>query len=619
VDTDGDGSWDGIEIKFSTTGANPIVKQATLVVKSGTSVVSVYYPYDGGSATIKNLQGTTLLSLTSSDYNSMIASTTKTITKSGYTIELKLASANEPPWAPLAKELAPHLIYEDMNQEFPTSIFFDDDRDMSNNGVPSTWPGGGQRIYEKDDIVEVDATTKKYLTLETWVTSSTYTPSTPPEKYIEVRSVDENTGAWTVYVWRDGWLEGYASISADTTTLIGTYNLKDSNWPVEIYGYSQKSTDNKYRFYIFHEDISIQQYKGKSYYAKTLTEKKNLATTYMQAYEGDVDIDPSPTVTTNHKMLGIQYWFYYPYHDGPEISPVPHQHDWWYVWVVYDMTDKKPTKAIYDFHHNLRVYDWTITIGSQVINNPRVSRDGFHTKVYIDAGGHRSMFAPGQDISSYTAGVLGKNKLYDMFETTDMLTAKYTTKLFGISFTGTLSEKGHGNVWGGDEVFGAMIKGLYYGKAGYEGTPEKNIADWRYSIKEDRSVYTHAIQAPRGEYAADEANKKLKVEDFHHWVWVAGVDDTYDADNSKVDFTWSGSDVHNIQGVDSKGTPLKYLWPKADTYLPWRSDKSWAKGDQSTNTLVSSTELVWRWWAYDYVWGGTANPSAKTRYYDGSG
>ncbi|MEM3397100.1 MAG: hypothetical protein QW620_03020 [Thermoplasmata archaeon] len=39
--------------------------------------------------------------------------------------------------------LAQLSLYEDINQEFPTSIFFDGDRDMSNNGLPATWPGGG--------------------------------------------------------------------------------------------------------------------------------------------------------------------------------------------------------------------------------------------------------------------------------------------------------------------------------------------------------------------------------------------------------------------------------------------------------------------------------------------
>gem|GEM_PF-3680309 len=33
---------------------------------------------------------------------------------------------------------------------------------------------------------------------------------------------------------------------------------------------------------------------------------------------------------------------------------------------------------------------------------------------------------------------------------------------------------------------------------------------------------------------------------------------------------------------------------------------------------ISSTELVWYWWAYDYVWDGEPYPTAKTRYYDGS-
>ena len=66
--------------------------------------------------------------------------------------EVKKAAWNEPPWAPLARELSPILIYEDMNQEFPTSIFYDGDRNMSNNGLPAKWPDDKTRPIKITDI-----------------------------------------------------------------------------------------------------------------------------------------------------------------------------------------------------------------------------------------------------------------------------------------------------------------------------------------------------------------------------------------------------------------------------------------------------------------------------------
>jgi hypothetical protein len=78
--------------------------------------------------------------------------------------------------------------------------------------------------------------------------------------------------------------------------------------------------------------------------------------------------------------LGIQYWFYYPYHDCPTGNT--HVHDWWYFWLVYDTENYEPLWCYYDFHHNVRwLTDWD-----------DIEKDNFHPKVWVDAGGHRALF-----------------------------------------------------------------------------------------------------------------------------------------------------------------------------------------------------------------------------------
>lgn len=112
------------------------------------------------------------------------------------------------------------------------------------------------------------------------------------------------------------------------------------------------------------------------------------------------------------------------------------------------------------------------------------------------------------------------------------------------------------------------------------------------------------------------------------------MDDKYSDTDDKVTYTWSGDDIHNIQGVDSKGTPNRYLWPKTGTYLPWTGGISWITEGEKAR---SSTEMVWKWkpyqfnskqipdpndptkqiWVYLYDWT-PISPTISTRYYDGS-
>ncbi|MFA5771801.1 MAG: hypothetical protein WC974_03615 [Thermoplasmata archaeon] len=116
----------------------------------------------------------------------------------------------------------------------------------------------------------------------------------------------------------------------------------------------------------------------------------------MQAYEGDVTISPGVT----HRMLGIQYWFYYPYHDCP--TGVAHQHDWWYFWIVYDEVAHNPYEVIYDFHHNVRVIKWT---DPYLRVQKEYPQEFFHTRVYVDAGGHRSLYAKGADVLGWVTAL----------------------------------------------------------------------------------------------------------------------------------------------------------------------------------------------------------------------
>ncbi|MGC8924367.1 MAG: hypothetical protein ACP5KJ_04210, partial [Candidatus Micrarchaeia archaeon] len=408
ADTDYDGSWDSTEVWFMKSGANPLFQQRVIRVyiygygfgysgrfyltvneirtpptgwiefTGGTSYspwteVCVLYPVSSTYAAIQWYVYVDFYSLSVSDLSGVGTSACNLDSNDPFirigwgnygwlwlTYSTPKASPDEPPWAPLARALAPYQIYEDMNQEFPTSIFFDGDRNMANNGLPATWPDGtGNRRWHKDNAIN---------------------------------SALANSG-----------------------------------------------------------------YVGKGYYAKSDYEKKvSLTTVYLQGYQ-------------QGNLLGIQYWFYYPFHDDPGLDP--HPHNWWYFWVVYEMdiSARKPVKVVYDFHHNLRAESFTDT--------GRVQRDGLHVLTYHDAGGHRVLWDSGETPSLGDLLLLSRRwTLADVYE-------EYPTR----------------DVLGGDKIFGTMIE--YLKRKG-------EIANWRNANQDWNEGAT------------------LKVEAFSHWVWVYGVEST---------------------------------------------------------------------------------------------
>ncbi|MEM3397407.1 MAG: hypothetical protein QXD64_08810 [Thermoplasmata archaeon] len=286
-------------------------------------------------------------------------------------------------------------------------------------------------------------------------------------------------------------------------------------------------------------------------------------------------------------LLGIQYWFYYPFHDDPGLDP--HPHDWWYFWVVYDVSAKKPVKVIYDFHHNLRAFDFTDT---------RVHREGIHVFTYHDAGGHRVMYGRGLDVPDFTSLWIGYQisqggrPLYNTFE--------------------------HGGLYSsdGDFTIGLMVDLL---SANGELAPWRGV--WFY-------FYDPWSGEGRWELLADwNAGVTLKVEDFQHWVWVYGVE-RYDGHNERVLFT--GDNIYS--GEKANIWPVEYQvgsqW--ISTHFPWKSNVSWAH-NQVGSKAISSPEMVWKWrnyqfnkwqnpqgqWIYWYDWS-PVSPTISTRYYDGS-
>jgi len=112
--------------------------------------------------------------------------------------------------------------------------------------------------------------------------------------------------------------------------------------------------------------------------------------------------------------------------------------------------------------------------------------------------------------------------------------------------------------------------------------------------------------------------EEIKIEGFKHWVWVYNVEPTTGR-NDRVYFTGDNflQPLYGEYDLWPNSYKVGNYWPL--TYLPWRTGRSWAKGDPDTGILISSTSLIWYWWAYYYNWNGDKYPSARTRYYDGSG
>jgi hypothetical protein len=379
ADTDGDGSWDGTEVKFQERGADPLVKQTTLVVTPTDSTKSPYYPFSGGTM------------------------------PTGYeSATEEKAGKDEPPWAPLAKELAPHLIYEKIGDqtaphELPTSIFFpktdstgkDISTDMSKNGVPNKNPDGTDKTFKRLDITHDASTGVKFVGLTSSIGNARIIPYhssllgqicdwVDGGSSVSIGITNEYMGSYgsgtEIITYTDTETKTVIlTKQGDTFTGSGTFTM------YEMQG-SKVTTTVHFTTTTTDLGSSMESLKGTGYYSHTGDSgwawKKQNTAVYMHAI---TSIDP----TTQHQLLGIQYWFYYPFHDDPGDpdagKPNPHQHDWWYFWMVYDMTDKKPTTAYYDFHHNVRDLTWDQT-----------PKEGFHPVVFVEAGGHRHLWGIGE-------------------------------------------------------------------------------------------------------------------------------------------------------------------------------------------------------------------------------
>jgi len=346
-------------------------------------------------------------------------------------------------------------------------------------------------------------------------------------------------------------------IASESSISLCGWDGKDLQWQFDCtwFAYSDKSY------------IDFSATSARSDYEKKYT----LTTVYLQGYQSG-------------NVLGIQYWFYYPFHDDPGLDP--HPHDWWYFWIWYNTNTHRPEGVVYDLHHNLRAI-W--------FNAARVHREGIHVYTYHDAGGHRVMYAQGADIDGYQAWYISTSRFWDVFEPPVPWTLQY-----GYPFN---------DINNNDAVFGLMIKGLYH-KDPYSVPP------WRGTPYIETFLWTSSYSV-RGFW---DAGVTLPVQAFPHWVWVYGVE-PYNATHDRVEFT--GDNIYT--GPDGDLWSWRYYVKgyEIKTCLPWRSSIS-----THDSIPISSTEMVWWWRQYDptpaeisaghYTYGILGKPTIFTRYYDGS-
>ena len=418
---------------------------------------------------------------------------------------------------------------------------------MDNNGVPITLPGGNIRW----SIVRTH-----HIQKGSWM----FVPSTdcpyPYDAYINFKGVTADQMAevtWSLYKnVNEEVFKNKPLALLPPNKLVNVYLDEPIN---KHYGFYFNpgdntvyvTTDKNGGYYIEDNDKDNDPLDGWNDWQR----KNDLTTVYMQAYQSG-------------NLLGIQYWFYYPYHDCP--TGDAHQHDWWYFWVVYDISDHTPSQLVYDFHHNLQVCRFT--------DKTHVNRVGFHSVVYTDAGGHRCLWDVGEDITlAVASGVLwDKNLAYSL----------------------------RNDKRDGDKRFGVMIK---------KQANDKELASWRGT---DKGLLGGGWC---GEWTfTPTGGTILQTEYFTHWVWVAGVE-TGKTDNSgqtcsKVDYTETGTPFYTGDEAN--------LWPESGTYLPWMQSYSWI--DDAHTNMRSSPIMVWYW--QQYTMYNSANPQQHpdifTKYYDGS-
>jgi hypothetical protein len=230
-------------------------------------------------------------------------------------------------------------------------------------------------------------------------------------------------------------------------------------------------------------------------------------------------------------------------------------------------------------------------------------------KIWIDAGGHRTLFAPGKDIDLLDAEFILENSLYKFLDTTNDLYIYQKGPLGIINWP--IYEQGHGDI-NYDECFGAMIKWMAHG-GGYQ--LNGNIANWRGTPCKD----TYGDDTKNGNWADN--NIKWNVEQFPYWIYIYNVQRGYSGDYDKVSYI--GDNIYN--GENSN------LWPESqtptngnpqNTVLPWTIEPGSSQASKPDSHgyyhLISSTGLVWNWGAqlYSVI---EKHPSAKTRFKDGSG
>lgn len=311
--------------------------------------------------------------------------------------------------------------------------------------------------------------------------------------------------------------------------------------------------------------------------------KKQNTAVYMRAIE---------TFTPNSNLLGIQYWFYYPFHDDPgEPSldrPNPHPYDWWYFWVVYDMNAKQPTTAYYDFHHNVRDIAW----GDFQTEGATAGSTGFHPVVFVEAGGHRHLWGVVEHTTEPQYDT--ENRVYVRAReiTTDPI---FDIMIAGLSSGNVIPFRLDASLIGwpyqwNDVTYSAPLGMKSLKEKLKEANPNDVLVGWRALHA------TFNVDVDVSGRVPDTSNFRLNVEresDMKNWVWIATDDPELDKiDTTKYKVTYSMSGQWYIDN----------LWPRYDgvtnTHSPWDEE-------------IGTTNTVYEAWTSGAVRGEEYyNPNA---------
>ncbi|MFA5771666.1 MAG: hypothetical protein WC974_02935 [Thermoplasmata archaeon] len=276
---------------------------------------------------------------------------------------------------------------------------------------------------------------------------------------------------------------------------------------------------------------------------------------------------------------------------------ISHQHDWWYFWLVYDMVNHKPTKVYYDFHHIRYEKNWIDLTVRPIVS---ILRDELHPQVWVDAGGHRSLYAPGKDNALLDTVSWWRNK----DNSRGVLRTEETEIYKSGMRTGWKSTDPNT-----DEGFGVMIDGLGL---------LRTVASWRATRNADISgsiasmivgwlgpdVDVAEFTGWRGERTT------LKAEDFKKvYIWDTTSDATprmeTEYDSPAEDGILNQWFVYvGFSGDNSYIGTHPTWWPSTDsssspTYLPWLTDdhkstvyEAWVWQEYEKS---KSTTRDWEW------------------------